>query len=94
MTQIRLDPAGRFIDTRSPARRFLDEIEREKAERLRLWTELRALVEKLPAAMDTAEAEADANGRLADGYIDGKAVGEIFSEIDYIRKKISIDFLI
>lgn len=94
MTQIRLAPCGRFIDTRTPARRWLDEIEREKKERLRLWDELRQHVEKLPELMDKAKAEAEASGQLTDGYIDGNAVGEIFSEIDYIRKKISIDFLI
>ena len=94
MTQIRLDPAGRFIDTRSPARRWLDEIEREKRERMRLWDELREKVEKLPALMDKAKAEAEANGRLADGYIDAKEVGDLLFEIEYLRSKLSIDFLI
>ena len=94
MTQIRLNPAGRFIDTRSPARRFLDDMEREKAERLRLWEELREKVEKLPALMDKAKSEAEASGRLADGYIDGSEVGDLLFEIECLRKKISIDFLI
>ena len=94
MTQIRLNPVGRFIDTRSPARRWLDEIEREKAERLRLWEELREKVEKLPALMDKAKAEAEASGRLASGYIDGSEVGDLMFEIECLRKKISIDFLI
>lgn len=94
MTQIRLNPAGRFIDTRSPARRFLDDMERERKERLRLWDELRQHVEKLPALMDKAKAEAEASGRLADGYINGSEVGDLFFEIEHLRKKINIDFLI
>lgn len=94
MTQIRLDPAGRFIDTRSPARRWLDEIEREKAERLRLWEELREKVEKLPALMDAAKAEAEASGSLANGHIDGSEVGDLLFEIECLRSKLSIDFFI
>ena len=88
------NPSLRFIDTRSSARRWLGEMEREKAERLRLWDELREKVEKLPALMDAAKSQAEASGSLADGYIDGSEVGELLYEIEYIRKQISIDFLI
>ena len=82
----------------SPAQRMLriwkEENEREKAACLRLWDELREKVEKLPALMDAAKSQAEASGSLADGYIDGSEVGELLYEIEYIRKKISIDFLI
>ena len=81
-------PAQRFI------RVYRQEVEREKAERLKLWDELREKVEKLPTLMDAAKSQAEASGSLADGYINGSEVGELFDEIEYIRKKISIDFLI
>lgn len=70
------------------------EDEYQKQERLRLWSELRAKVERLPALMDEAEHKAKGDGSLKDGYIDGRAVGELFDEIDAIRKRILIDMLI
>ena len=75
-------------------RQWKREDDHQRRERLRLWAELRAKVEQLPALMDEAKAKAEADGSLTQGYIDGSAVGELLHEIEQIRRKISIDGLL
>ena len=75
-------------------RQWKREDDHQRRERLRLWAELRAKAEQLPALMDEAKAKAEADGSLTQGYIDGSAVGELLDEIEQIQRKISIDGLL
>ena len=70
------------------------EDEHQRQQRLKLWTELREKVDRLPALMDAAQTQAEADGTFDDGQIDGRAVGELLYEIEQIRRKLSIDLLI
>jgi len=63
------------------------EEEHQRRENKRLWSELRAKVEKLPTLMDAAE-------QTADDTIDGSAVWELLYEIEQIRRKLSIDVIL
>ena len=70
------------------------EDEHQRQQRLKLWAALREKVDRLPALMEAAQAQAEADGTFDDGQIDGQAVGELLYEIEQIRRKLSIDMLI
>ena len=69
------------------------EDEHQRQQRLKLWTELREKVDRLPALMDAAQAQAEADGTFDDGQIDVRAIDDLLFEIEQLRQKAAIHLL-
>ena len=67
------------------------EDEHQRQQRQKLWTELREKVDRLPALMDAAQAQAEADGTFDDGQIDVRAISDLLFEIEQLRLKVSVD---
>ena len=69
------------------------EDEHQRQQRIKLWTELREKVDRLPALMEAAQAQAEADGTFADGHLDVRAIDDLLYEIEQLRQKAVIHLL-
>ena len=72
--------------------KLMEQLDRERTQRLARWDEMRKLVEQLGVLMDEAKTSAEQKGMLKDGYIDARPVGEVLYEINRLQKELALDF--